>query len=88
MDSGLWLLKGGDKGFTPSLILKESGGFEHATHVADLDGDGTLEIYAASEKPDYRLLRRFVWDGAAWKSEVIAPIPDKHITWNLQDAKL
>lgn len=88
MDSGLWFLKGGDEGFTPSVILKESGGFEHATHVADLDGDGNLEIYAASEKKDYRLLRRFTWDGAAWKSEVIAPIPDKHITWNLQDAKL
>jgi hypothetical protein len=90
MDSGLWVLQRGDDGaFTPALVDAESGGFEHASHVADLDGDGKLEIYAAAEKKNMpRVLRRYVWDGTTWQKAVIAEIPEKRITWNIQDAKL
>ncbi len=84
--TGLWWLDGGSG--DPQLISAESGGYEHATHLADLDKDGKLEIYAASEKERFRLLRKFTYDEGSWKSEVIAPIPEKHITWNLQDASL
>lgn len=84
--TGLWWLPGGAG--EAQLVSKDSGGFEHATHVADLDGNGTLEIYAASEQKQFRLLRRFEWNGTGWSKEVVAPIPEKHITWNLQSATL
>lgn len=92
-ESGLWMLdRQADGSFTPTLIDADSGGFEHATDVADFDFDGKLEIYAASEKsmdrPELRELRKYWWDGPAWKKEVIASIPSGRITWNLQDARL
>lgn len=90
METGLWLLdRGADGTFAPALVDAASGGFEHATDVADLDGDGKLEIYSASERVGgLRELARFTWDGAAWRKEKIADIPEKRLTWNLQDAKL
>lgn len=85
--SGLWLLELQDDGtFAKTLIDGRSSGFEHATHVADLDGDGKLEIYVASD--DQRELRRYVWNGERFERTVIGAIPEKHITWNIQDAKL
>lgn len=89
MDTGLWMLdRQADGAFVNVLIEANSGGFEHATDVADLDGDGKLEIYAASEKRGARMLRKFWWDGSAWKSQKIVDIPEKHITWNVLDARL
>lgn len=90
METGLWMLdRGADGQFTPSVIDASSGGFEHATDVADLDGDGKLEVYAASERiGSVRELSRYTWDGTAWKKEKIADIPEKRLTWNLMDAKL
>jgi hypothetical protein len=90
MESGLWVLQRGDDGaFTSGLVDADSGGFEHATHVADLDGDGKLEIYAAAEKKNKpRVLHRYVWDGSTWTKSTIAEIPEKRITWNIQDARL
>lgn len=81
--SGLWMLKAkGDGTFESSSIDKESTGFEHATHVVDLDGDGKVEIYVAAD--DQREVRRYTWNGTAFDRIVVAPIPDDHITWNLQ----
>jgi hypothetical protein len=89
MDSGLWVLQRGDDGtFTPQLVDAVSGGFEHATHVADLDGDGKLEIYSASENKRDRSISRFAWNGTTWVKTKVADIPERRITWNLQDAKL
>ncbi len=89
MDSGLWMIDAqADRSWKPVLVEADSGGFEHATDVADLDGDGKLEIYAASEKKGTRVLRRYTFDAGAWKKEDLVPIPKLHITWNLQDARL
>ena len=82
--NGLFVLRLKDDGsFGTTLIDAQSGGFEHATHVADLDKDGKLEIYVAADKQ--KEFRKYVWDGAAFKREKIADIPPQHITWNLQD---
>lgn len=87
MDSGLWLLSLQDDGnFTKTLIDKNSGGFEHATHIADLDGDGKAEIYVAADKQ--KALRRYIWNGSSFGRKKLADIPEHHITWNIQDAKL
>jgi hypothetical protein len=89
METGLWMLEAQPDGtWKPVLIEADTGGFEHATEVADLDGDGKLEIYAASEKKGTRVLRKYAWDGGAWKKTDLQPIPKGQITWNLQDARL
>jgi hypothetical protein len=86
MDTGLWLLKRRDDGtFDASVIDANSGGFEHATDLADLDGDGKIEVYVAADKQ--KEFRRYLWNGTAWDKTVIAPIPERHITWSLQDGR-
>ncbi len=86
-DTGLWLLERQDDGtYVNSLIDKQSAGFEHAAVQADLDGDGKLEVYVASDK--HKQFRRYVFNGESWDREVIAEFPPKHITWNIQPAKL
>jgi len=69
--SGLWLLRPGTTGkrWKVSSIDRDSGGFEHAALIADLDGDGAGELYVASDK--HREVRRYAWDGARLAREVI-----------------
>jgi hypothetical protein len=85
-DTGLWLLRPGADpraGWSVSLIDADSKGFEHAAVLADLDGDGTDELYAASD--DDRELRRYVWEGGQPVREPIYARPDATpiLTWNL-----
>lgn len=83
--TGLWVLQPkGDATFEMELVDKNSGGFEHASHVADLDGDGAYEIYVASDQKG-KQFRRYRWDGSAWARTVIADIGEGRITWNIQD---
>lgn len=88
--SGLWLLEPkGDGSFTPSQIDKDSSGFEHATHVADLNGDGKLEIYVAAD--DQKAFRQYMWNGTAFDRKgigEIGPANESFITWNIQDGTL
>ena len=87
MNSGLWALQPKPDGtFAAELIDANSGGFEHATHLADLDGDGENEVYVAADKQGE--FRRYTWTGDGFARKRIAPIPKGHITWNLQDASL
>ena len=84
--SGLWLLRPGDDPaakWKVESIDRNSAGFEHATILADLDGDGTDELYVASDK--HKEVRRYVWDGRKLAREVIYVRPDKRpiFTWNL-----
>jgi hypothetical protein len=87
MKSGLWMLEPNeDLTFENVLIDGKSGGFEHASHAADLDGDGKLEIYVAAD--NQKELRQYLWNGQSFKRSFIDDIPDAHITWNLQDGVL
>lgn len=90
--TGLYVMELGEDGqWTPTLIDADSGGFEHATHVADMDGDGKLEIYVANDvdkKNERGALRRYLWNGTSFDRSEISEIEALHITWNLQDAKL
>jgi hypothetical protein len=85
-DTGLWLLRPGADPraeWSVSLIDSDSKGFEHAAVLADLDGDGSDELYVASD--DDREVRRYVWENDEPVRETIftradpAPI----LTWNL-----
>lgn len=86
--SGLWLLRPG-KGprgrFQISSIDRDSGGFEHAALVTDLDADGRDELYVASD--NHNEVRRYVWDDDRRKlvREVIYKRPGtvSVFTWNI-----
>jgi hypothetical protein len=86
LSSGLWLIEQAPDGWKKTVIDSVSSGFEHPVHLADLDGDSALEIYAAAE--DQHELRRYQWKGGAWVKEVVAPLADGDITWNITDGSL
>jgi hypothetical protein len=84
--SGLWLLRPGAdaKGaWKVESIDRDSAGFEHAAILCDLDGDGTDELYVASDK--HKEVRRYAWDGQKLRREVIYVRPDARpiFTWNV-----
>ncbi len=85
--TGLYRLEPGAEGhFETLLIDADSTGFEHATHVADLDSDGKPEIYVAAD--DQRSLRRYLWNGEKFDRLELGAIGKGEITWNLQSAVL
>ncbi len=87
MKTGLWFLDGhGDGKWTSQNIEVNSSGFEHTTYPADLDGNGTPELYVASD--EQRELRQYVYDPAtkSFTRTVIGPIPDASFTWNMTAA--
>ena len=83
---GLWIARPGEDPNQPwetELIDRDSGGFEHASIFADLDGDGRDELYVASDK--HKELRRYVWDGSKFARETIYDRDDglAVFTWNI-----
>ena len=83
---GLWLLRPGEdprQKWRNQRIDADSGGFEHASILTDLDGDGRDEIYVASD--DHKEVRRYVWNGGGFDREIIYTRPDDRpiFTWNL-----
>jgi len=64
-----------------TLIDADSAGFEHSTFVANLDGDGTPEIYVAADRQ--QRIRRYEWDGTEFVREEILSIAPGTITWNI-----
>jgi len=93
--SGLWLLRPGDdpKGeWALESIDRQSGGFEHASILTDLDGDGKDELYVASD--DHGEVRRYTWNGKGFDKETIyertyavggqqKKVPGAAFTWNI-----
>lgn len=85
-DAGLWLARPGPDPHKPwalTLIDANSGGFEHASILTDLDGDGIDELYVASDKD--RAVRRYLWNGDSFTRQTIYRYPgsDPEITWNI-----
>jgi len=82
--SGLWLLEQDSAAWKQTQIAKDSSGFEQPVLLADLDGDGALEIYVGSE--DQHELREYEWKNGAFQKTVIAPLHAGDITWNITAA--
>lgn len=87
--SGLWLLRppstaGGQ--WSLENFERESGGFEHASLLTDLDGDRRDELYVASD--NHGELRRYDWvDGHPVRSVVTRRESARSmITWNIMPA--
>ncbi len=88
-DTGLWLLRPGadpDETWQIESIDRDSKGFEHAALLADLDEDGSDELYVASD--DDREIRRYVWTGSGFAKETIYRRPGALpiLTWNVMAA--
>lgn len=84
--TGVWILSPGknpDGQWSVSNVDRDSGSFEHAALLTDLDQDGKDELYVASDK--HGEIRRYVWHGGKPRREVIyrwSP-PASRLTWNL-----
>ena len=83
---GLWLLRPGKDPKSEwgiESIDRNSGGFEHAALLTDLDEDGTDELYVAADTQGE--LRRYKWVRGRPKREVILrrDIPMARMTWNI-----
>ncbi|GAB5550064.1 MAG: hypothetical protein SangKO_098240 [Sandaracinaceae bacterium] len=84
--SGLWLLRPGRDPraeWAMENIDRDSGGFEHAALVADLDANGQDELYVAADNQGE--LRRYVWVNGRPRREVIRSRenPRSMMTWNI-----
>ena len=91
--AGVWMLTPGARPGLPwkkKLIDRKSGGFEHASIIADLDRDGRSELYVVSDKDGE--VRRYTWEGGKPVREVIHKRTDGNtvFTWNIMpiDAEL
>jgi hypothetical protein len=81
--SGVWVIERQGDTYTPTCIDATSGGFEHAAYLADIDGDGALELYVADDNAG--TVERYTYDGNAYQSTVIhrRPVPGQAMVWNI-----
>ncbi|HSN55180.1 MAG TPA: VCBS repeat-containing protein [Candidatus Sulfomarinibacteraceae bacterium] len=89
--SGLWLLRPGDDPraeWSIESIDRNSGGFEHAAILTDLDGDGIDELYVAND--DDGEINRYVWVDGTPQRELLYTHPEglSGFTWNLMPAPI
>ncbi|MDI7268522.1 MAG: FG-GAP-like repeat-containing protein [Myxococcota bacterium] len=83
-NAGVFLLRLDERGEAAvEPVDADSAGFEHATLVADLDADGTAEIYVAADKQ--AALRRYVWNPATrtFDRSTILDLGINRITWGV-----
>jgi hypothetical protein len=90
MRTGVWLLEPPEAAGGPFSATQVDGsgrGFEQAAHVADLDGDGRVELYVAHE-PDSgpRQVRRYVWPGPT--RTVLHTLDGLGLVWGIADGTL
>lgn len=89
MKTGLWFLTQKADGTWDKVNFEtNSSGFEHAIWPADLNGDGQLELYVASD--EQRELRQYTWNATTktFDKALIGPIANDTITWNITSGNL
>jgi hypothetical protein len=84
--SGLWLLRpsADPQGeWSRTRIDERSSGIEHASLLADLDGDGRAELYVANDGG--REVNRYTWRSGSPLKETLFryPAEQDYITWNI-----
>jgi len=84
--SGLWLLRPGSdphSEWSIESIDRNSGGFEHAAILTDLDGDGIDELYVAND--DEGEVNRYIWVDGEPVRELLYTHPEglSGFTWNI-----
>jgi hypothetical protein len=81
--AGVWVIKrDGDK-WNATCIDSDSGGFEHAAYLADIDGDKKLELYVADD--NHGLIKQYVYNDGSYNTSVIYKrlIPGQAMVWNI-----
>jgi len=86
--SGVWVIERNGEGYAPTCIDAETGGFEHAAYLADLDGAEGLELYVADDTAG--IVNKYVYDGKSFVKSVINRrlVPGQAMVWNITDADL
>ncbi len=86
--TGVTVFKKEGEKYTKKCIDPDSGGFEHAAYVADLDRDGRVELYVADDKGG--TINRFVEHSGVYEKQVIyrRDVPAQAMVWNLTDGDL
>jgi len=84
--SGLWLLEPGDDprgAWSITSIDRNSGGFEHAAILTDLDDDGVDELYVANDNAGE--INRYRWKDGSPVKETLYTHPEglSGFTWNI-----
>jgi len=86
LKKGIWLFEKDGSNWKMTNIDDNSSGYEHPLHLADLDGDGVLEIYVAAE--DQGELNVLKWKDGKFEKSTVMPLNKGDITWNITDGKL
>jgi hypothetical protein len=86
LKSGVWLIDYENGIWSKKLIDDNSSGFEHAALIADLEGDGTNEIYVAAD--DQGVLNRYRWNGSSFDKEELVPIEKDIITFGVMPGRI
>lgn len=82
MKAGLWFIeRDAQDNWSARLIDADSSGFEHSAYGADIDGDGTLELYVAAD--DQKSFNSYVFRDGSFHKEQIGEIPPNTFTWNI-----
>ena len=84
ISTGLYYLtppSSGSGAWKATSIDTNSSGFEHACYVADLEGDGSLELYVAAD--DQHQLNRYTFSNGMFKKETIGSIDPSTLTFNI-----
>ncbi|MBD3856479.1 MAG: VCBS repeat-containing protein, partial [Acidobacteria bacterium] len=89
--SGLWLLRPGSDPqgeWSIQSIDRNSGGFEHAAILTDLDGDGVDELYVAND--DEGEVNRYIWVDGEPVRELLYTHPEglSGFTWNIMPSPI
>ncbi len=87
--SGLWLLRPPTDPaaeWSVTSFDRDSGGFEHAALLTDLDGNGADELYVANDQAAQ--VNRYVWTDGQPVRETLYTHPDglSGFTWNITTA--
>lgn len=86
MKDGIWqIVPKNDGSFETEAVDQSSGGFEHAAHAVDLDGDGVTELYVTSDDDDE--IRRYVWNGSGFAKTVIGTLEKSDLVWNITSCR-
>lgn len=81
---GIWAFEPGELPMKGRNLGRDTGGFEHASVLADGDGDGTPELYVADD--DHGRLLRYRWSGDGLGAPDVLltrTVPRSAITWNV-----
>jgi hypothetical protein len=85
LKKGIWLFEKQGLDWKITNIDENSSGYEHPLHLADLDGDGQLEIYVGAE--DQGELNCLRWKDGKFEKTVVIPLNKGDITWNITDGR-